>query len=125
VPSYREIATLRIGRPLREDEVVHHVNGDRCDNDPGNLVVMTREEHSRLHSSLFSGSRPNRKVDGTILAFLEREAIVAALVTFGGNRKLAAARLGISLRKLQYRLAAYGMARNGAALDALPAAREG
>ena len=29
--------------------VVHHIDGDKANNDPSNLQIMTRSEHSRLH----------------------------------------------------------------------------
>jgi len=47
---HRIIAEQKIGRPLTDDEVVHHINGDIQDNRPENLQVMSREEHGRLHS---------------------------------------------------------------------------
>lgn len=47
--------------------------------------------------------------DGGILKEAERDAIAAALKATVGNRRLAAERLGISRRTLQYRLKQYGM----------------
>lgn len=39
-----------LGRKLSSDEVVHHVNENKLDNDIGNLQIMTRSEHAKLHS---------------------------------------------------------------------------
>lgn len=39
-----------IGRRLREDECVHHIDGDRTNNAAANLELMTRQEHSRHHA---------------------------------------------------------------------------
>lgn len=39
----------RIGRRLRPDECVHHVDGVRTNNTDDNLALMTRAGHSRLH----------------------------------------------------------------------------
>lgn len=38
-----------IGRHLRDDEVVHHVNKIRDDNRKENLQLMTKSEHASLH----------------------------------------------------------------------------
>ena len=38
-----------IGRTLRDDEVVHHINKNRDDNRKENLQLMTFKEHSALH----------------------------------------------------------------------------
>lgn len=46
------IMEAHIGRRLRSDEVVHHKDGNKHNNNLSNLELMTRAEHSRLHRNL-------------------------------------------------------------------------
>jgi hypothetical protein len=39
----------RIGRKLLPDEIVHHIDEDKQNNDWDNLALMTHAAHSRLH----------------------------------------------------------------------------
>lgn len=39
----------RLGRKLERHEVVHHIDGDRFNNDLSNLRLMTRAAHTSLH----------------------------------------------------------------------------
>ena len=48
----RKVAEAYIGRRLKPDEVVHHMNGDATDERHENLLIMTDREHKQLHMAL-------------------------------------------------------------------------
>lgn len=52
-PNYIQIAEKYFNKKLSKDEVVHHIDGNQNNNDPENLVIMKRSQHSRIHASLF------------------------------------------------------------------------
>jgi len=74
-------------------------------------VILARSEvtMAELPESISSTQYGVPREDGGILKEAERDAIAAALKATVGNRRLAAERLGISRRTLQYRLKGYGM----------------
>lgn len=39
----------KLGRKLKDTEIVHHIDGDKTNNNINNLCLMTAKEHSRLH----------------------------------------------------------------------------
>lgn len=47
--EHRVAAESKLGRPVLASEEVHHVDGDRANNAPGNLEVLTRSEHRVKH----------------------------------------------------------------------------
>lgn len=49
VYEHRLVMERKLGKKLNKGEIVHHLNGNKTDNRPENLVVMTQSEHVILH----------------------------------------------------------------------------
>lgn len=56
----------RLGRRLKVDECVHHIDGDRKNNCENNLALMTRSGHTRLHrrEDALAGRNRSRNANG-------------------------------------------------------------
>ena len=47
---HRVVAELMLGRPLKPGEVVHHIDGDKRNNEPKNLMVFENQAaHAQWH----------------------------------------------------------------------------
>lgn len=48
--EHRRVAERKIGRKLRKGEVVHHIDGNKRNNNPNNLEVLKNQsEHAKRH----------------------------------------------------------------------------
>lgn len=47
--EHRIVVEEKIGRPLQPGEIVHHIDGNKQNNAPENLRIMTQAEHARMH----------------------------------------------------------------------------
>ena len=50
VLMHRVVMENHLGRLLTKNEIVHHKDGNKFNNDISNLELMTNEEHSRMHN---------------------------------------------------------------------------
>jgi hypothetical protein len=53
--EHRIIAAQTLGRPLQKGEIVHHIDGNKRNNLPENLSVMTQGQHMKEHGLGIAG----------------------------------------------------------------------
>lgn len=46
---HRHLASIKLGRWVLASEVVHHIDGNKLNNNPDNLEVLSSTEHAKLH----------------------------------------------------------------------------
>lgn len=54
---HRLVASERLGRRLENWEHVHHIDGDKLNNLPSNLIVLSSSTHSRVEQALRGNKR--------------------------------------------------------------------
>lgn len=65
---HRQIAEKSLGRPLLDSEVIHHIDENKTNNDPSNLLVFkTNGDHVRFHNLSESTKEVLRLDDGAYI----------------------------------------------------------
>ncbi len=49
--EHRYIIEKKINRKLKDTERIHHLNGDKLDNRPENLVILSNRRHTAFHNT--------------------------------------------------------------------------
>jgi hypothetical protein len=58
--EHQVVMEQTLGRPLVPGEVVHHIDGDKANNEPANLHLTTQSEHIREHLADMHAARYGR-----------------------------------------------------------------
>lgn len=48
-PEHRIVMERFLGRKLKSEEHIHHIDGDTLNNSPSNLQIVTSSEHLKIH----------------------------------------------------------------------------
>lgn len=52
IKLHRYLMEIKLGRKLKADEIVHHIDFNKFNNNIDNLQVVSRSEHNRIHNFL-------------------------------------------------------------------------
>lgn len=86
VDEHRNKMEILLGRKLTFNEVVHHVDGNKSNNEISNLMLMTRSEHSKIHSTGLK-KNPSTIEKIRVLGILNRPASKISIETVKQIRK--------------------------------------
>lgn len=60
---HRRVMEEKIGRLLTKWEIVHHIDGDKHNNHPDNLQLITSKEHIKIHRQEMMFAAQQRKAE--------------------------------------------------------------
>ena len=93
--EHRVVMASVLGRELRDDEIVHHRDGDKSNNDPRNLEIMSQAKHASIHAPELLARRNGHRGQFNPRAKLT-EADVAVIRSNDASGRALAARFGVN-----------------------------
>lgn len=87
---HRHIMSQHLGRELDENEFVHHIDGDKTNNDIKNLQIVTNSQHAKIHAverTIASGYRPRKATKCAICGSLTKHDKYCSIECYRQARK--------------------------------------
>ena len=83
LPEHIYIMEQIIGRPLSDDEEVHHINGIKHDNRKENLQLVTRSEHMKIHHAETHFHKDFKHHSGSTVIMIPKKSKVVSVEYVG------------------------------------------
>ncbi len=85
--EHMDVAEQKIGRHLGKHEVVHHVDGNKENNNPDNILILRNDKsHNILHKTEF-GVETFTSKDGSTVVVQVTETGIGAVIKAGPKRE--------------------------------------
>jgi hypothetical protein len=78
IDRHRYVMEQHLGRKLRPDEIVHHINGDKRDDRIENPELMSRSDHTKKHVT--GALHGNSKLTGEDVKKIREELVSGVCV---------------------------------------------